>query len=266
MTSDHDEREAPVLVERRGGVAVLTLNRPKVLNALNSGLLDSLDAALADLHSDGSVIGVVITGAGDRAFAAGADISEMANSTALEARAASARGQRLFGRIEKLGKPVIAAVNGLAFGGGCELALACHIRLAAPTAKFGQPEVMLGLVPGYGGTQRLPRIVGSSAATQLILGGAPIDAEQALRLGLISEIVCGEALVARAEELLQTIGRNAPVAVRLALDLLTGDAPGESSLGLELESTMFGLCAQTQDKREGTAAFLEKRAPHFVGR
>ncbi len=259
------DTEASVLVERRGGVAILTLNRPKVLNALNRMVLDELDAALADVHSDSAVIGIVITGGGDRAFAAGADIAEMANATAIEAREASARGQRIFGRIERLGKPVIAAVNGLALGGGCELALACHIRVGTPTAQFGQPEVKLGLIPGYGGTQRLPRIIGTSAATRMILTGEPIDAEQAFRLGLISEIVSAEQIVGWAERLIQTIGRTAPVARRLALEVLTADAPGETSPGLDLECTMFGLCAQTEDKREGTSAFIEKRHPHFVG-
>jgi len=266
VSDRRDSNDAPVLVQRRNGAAILTLNRPKVLNALNRALLDHLDRALEDVGSDPSVIGVIITGSGDRAFAAGADIAEMTNATGLEARASSAHGQQIFGRIETLGKPVIAVVNGFAFGGGCELALACTLRLATPSAKFGQPEVKLGLVPGYGGTQRLPRIIGRGMAAQMILTGEPIDAEQAFRIGLVNELVAADLIIERAEQLIRTIGRNAPVAVRFALESMRAHAGADLSAGLNIENAMFGLCAQADDKREGTSAFLEKREAHFVGK
>jgi enoyl-CoA hydratase/carnithine racemase len=265
-SSGYDAGDALIRIDRIEGVAVITLHRPEVFNALNKRLLDDLDDAISAIGSDPSVSGAIITGSGDRAFAAGADIAEMANATAMDASHASTRGQQIFGRIEELGKPIIAAVNGLALGGGCELALACTLRLAVPSAQFGQPEVKLGLIPGYGGTQRLPRTVGYAMAAQMILTGEPVGAEQALRIGLVNEIVPAEQIVERAQHLIKVISRNAPVAVRLALKAMKPHASADFAIGLGLESAMFGLCAQTADKREGTSAFLEKRIPIFSGK
>lgn len=266
MTLSSRTADALVTIDRRGDVAILSLNRPKVLNALNRALLDELDHALDTVASDSAIAGIVITGSGDRAFAAGADIAEMADATGTTARASSMRGQHIFARVETLGKPVVAAVNGFALGGGCELALACTLRLATPSAKFGQPEVKLGLIPGYGGTQRLAATVGAAVAAQMILTGEPIDAQQALRVGLVSELVESDQIIGRAEQIIRAIGRNAPVAVRLAMEAMRARTGGDSSSGFGIESAMFGLCAQTDDKREGTTAFLEKREPHFVGK
>ena len=237
-----------VLYEKKGAIAYVTLNRPKVLNALNTPTWSDLAAAFREARDDREVRGVILTGAGERAFIAGADIGELANLGAFDAQASSRFGQGVLDLIENLGKPVIAAINGFALGGGCETALACTLRLAAPSAKFGQPEVKLGLPPGGGGTQRLPRLVGKGHALQLILTGETIDAEEALRIGLVNEIVPAAGLIARAEAILAQIAGNGPIAVKLAL-----------------EAAYFGVCAATQDKREGTSAFLEKRTPQFHG-
>ena len=257
---------ANVAYEKKGAIAYVTVNRPKVLNALNTPTWKDLRTAFEDARDDASVRGVILTGAGDKAFIAGADISELADATAIEAEKSSSFGQAVLNLIETLGKPVIAAINGFALGGGCETAMACTIRLATEKARFGQPEVTLGLVPGGGGTQRLPRLVGKGRALQLILSGEMISAQEAYRIGLVNEVVPAADLITRAEAILKKISSNAPVAVRLALEATNRGSETSQSEGLSLEASYFGLCAATQDKREGTSAFLEKRAPRFHGR
>jgi enoyl-CoA hydratase/carnithine racemase len=256
----------PVLFEKRGVIAYVTVNRPKVLNALNAPTWAGLRKAFEVARDDATVRGVIVTGAGDKAFIAGADIRELAHVTAIEAEQASRFGQEVLDLIENLGKPVVAAVNGFALGGGCETAMACTIRIAVETAKFGQPEVTLGLVPGGGGTQRLPRLVGKGRALQLILSGETIGAQEAYRIGLVNEIVPAADLITRAEAILNKIASNAPLAVNLALAAANSGLEAGQSEGLLLEASYFGLCAATEDKAEGTAAFLEKRAPQFRGR
>ena len=252
-----------VLYEKKGAIAYVTLNRPSVLNALNGALLADLRAALEDARDDTSVRGVILTGTGDKAFAAGADIGQLAKASAVEAEQSSRSTQETLGLIENLGKPVIAAINGFALGGGCEAALVCTIRIAVPHARFGQPEVKLGVIPGGGGTQRLPRLVGKGRALQLMLTGGMIDAEEAYRIGLVNEIVPAGELIARAEAILGEIAANAPLAIRYAIQAVNS---GSQSEGIVLEASYFGLLAGTEDKKEGTAAFLEKRAPQFRGR
>jgi enoyl-CoA hydratase/carnithine racemase len=210
--------------------------------------------------------GVILTGAGNKAFIAGADISELAHTAAVDAERSSRFGQEVLDLIENLGKPVIAAVNGFALGGGCETAMACTIRIAVDTAKFGQPEVTLGLVPGGGGTQRLPRLVGKGRALQLILSGDIISAPEAYRIGLVNEVVPAAELIARAEAILKKIAANAPIAVKFALEATNKGMETSQGEGLLLEASYFGLCAATEDKKEGTSAFLEKRKPQFHGR
>jgi enoyl-CoA hydratase/carnithine racemase len=251
---------ANVLYVKKDAIAYVTINRPKVLNALNLATWKDLQAAFADAQNDAAVRGVILTGAGDKAFVAGADIS------AIDAERSSRFGQSVLDLIENLGKPVIAAVNGFALGGGCETAMACTIRIAVDAAKFGQPEVTLGLIPGGGGTQRLPRLVGKGRALQLILSGEMIGAEEAHRIGLVNEVVPAANLIARAEAILKRIGANAPLAVKFALEAANKGAETSQDEGLVLEASYFGLCAGTEDKHEGTTAFLEKRAPQFHGR
>jgi enoyl-CoA hydratase/carnithine racemase len=255
-----------VLYEKRAGIAYVTLNRPKVLNALNTATWKDLRAAFDDARDDVAVRGVILTGAGDKAFIAGADIGELAQVTAVGAEQSSRLGQEVLDVIENLGKPVIAAINGFALGGGCETAMACTIRIAVETAKFGQPEVKLGLVPGGGGTQRLPRLVGKGRALQLILSGEMISTQEAYRIGLVNEIVAPADLIARAEAIIKQIANNAPIAVRFALEATNKGLETSQSQGLQLEASYFGLCAATEDKKEGTSAFLQKRAPQFHGR
>ncbi|CCV15531.1 enoyl-CoA hydratase-related protein [Mesorhizobium sp. STM 4661] len=256
---------ANVLYEKRGAIAYVTINRPKVLNALNRATWLDLRSAFEDARDDAAVRGVILTGSGDKAFVAGADISELAHVSAVEAEASSRLGQAVLDLVENLGKPVIAAINGFALGGGCETAMACTIRIAVPPAKFGQPEVKLGLLPGGGGTQRLPRLIGKGRALQLILTGGLIDAEEAYRIGLVNEIVPAAELMARAEAILHQIAANGPIAVRYALEATHKGMDTSQSEGLALEAAYFGLCAGTEDKKEGTSAFLEKRAPQFHG-
>jgi enoyl-CoA hydratase/carnithine racemase len=257
---------ANVLYEKKGDIAYVTVNRPKVLNALNTPTWKDLRTAFEAARDDVAVRGVILTGAGDKAFVAGADISELAHVAAFEAEQASRFGQEVLDLIENLGKPVVAAVNGFALGGGCETAMACAIRIAVDTAKFGQPEVGLGLLPGGGGTQRLPRLVGKGRALQLILSGEMIDAQEAYRIGLVNEIVPAASLIARAEAILKGISANAPIAVKLSLEAVNKGLETSQAVGLLLEASYFGLCAATEDKKEGTSAFLEKRAPQFHGR
>jgi enoyl-CoA hydratase/carnithine racemase len=266
----HSEKEtlglSNVLYEKKGSIAYVTVNRPKVLNALNTPTWKDLRTAFEDARDDTSIRGVILTGAGGKAFIAGADISELADATAVEAETSSSFGQVVLNLIENLGKPVIAAISGFALGGGCETAMACTIRLATENARFGQPEVTLGLVPGGGGTQRLPRLIGKGRALQLILSGEMISAQEAHRIGLVNEVVAGADLITRAETILNKISSNAPVAVKFALEAVNKGLETSQSEGLSLEASYFGLCAATQDKREGTSAFLEKRAPRFHGR
>ncbi len=255
-----------VLYEKKGAIAYVTLNRPKVLNALNTPTWKDLATAFREARDDVEVRGVILAGAGDRAFIAGADIGELAHLGAFDAQESSRFGQGVLDLIENLGKPVIAAINGFALGGGCETALACTIRLATPAARFGQPEVKLGLLPGGGGTQRLPRLVGKGRALQLILSGEAIDAQEAHRIGLVNEIVPAGDLVARAEAILVQIAGNAPIAVKLALEVVNKGLETSQGEACALEAAYFGLCASTEDKREGTAAFLAKRVPEFHGK
>jgi enoyl-CoA hydratase/carnithine racemase len=257
---------ANVLYETNGAIAYVTVNRPKVLNALNMPTWVDLRRAFERARDDAGVRGIILSGAGDKAFIAGADISELAQVSAVEAEQSSRFGQEVLDLIENLGKPVIAAVNGFALGGGCETAMACTMRIAVEGAKFGQPEVALGLLPGGGGTQRLPRLVGKGRALQLILSGEMISAQEAYRIGLVNEIVPVADLIARAETILRKIAANAPIAVKFALEATNKGMEASQSEGLLLEAAYFGLCAATEDKAEGASAFLEKRAPQFHGR
>jgi enoyl-CoA hydratase/carnithine racemase len=256
----------PVFFEKKGAIAYVIVNRPKVLNALNTPTWARLKTAFERARDDATVRGVILTATGSKAFIAGADISELAHATAIEAEQASRLGQEVLRLIENLGKPVVAAINGFALGGGCETAMACTIRITVETAKFGQPEVTLGLVPGGGGTQRLPRLVGKSRALQLILSGELISAQEAYRIGLVNEIVPAADLITRAEAILNKIASNAPLAVKFALTAVNSGMETNQNEGLLLEASYFGLCAATEDKAEGTAAFLAKRAPQFRGR
>jgi enoyl-CoA hydratase/carnithine racemase len=257
---------ANVTYEKRGAIAYVTVNRPKVLNALNAPTWQDLRTVFEDAQNDPAVRGVILTGAGDKAFIAGADIGALAQASAIDAERSSRFGQQVLDLIENLGKPVIAAINGFALGGGCETAMACTIRIAVEHAKFGQPEVKLGLLPGGGGTQRLPRLIGKGHALQLILSGGMISAQEAYRIGLVNEIVPASGLIPRAEAILNEIAANAPVAVKFALDAVNKGTETSQDEGLALEASYFGLCAGTEDKKEGTSAFLEKRAPQFHGR
>jgi enoyl-CoA hydratase/carnithine racemase len=254
-----------VLYEKKGDIAYVTINRPKVLNALNTPTWKDLRTAFERARDDVAVRGVILTGAG-KAFAAGADISELAHVAAFEAEQSTRFGQEVLNLIENLGKPVIAAVNGFALGGGCETAMACTIRVAAEHAMFGQPEVKLGLTPGCGGTQRLPRLVGKGRAMQIILSAEMISAQEAHRIGLVNEVAPHADLIPRAEAILKKISSNAPIAVRYTLEAANKGMEASLSEGLALESSYFGLCAGTEDKKEGTSAFLEKRPPRFQGR
>src|SRR5438270_12720133 len=234
---------ANVLYEKKGAIAYVTVNRPKVLNALNTPTWKDLRTAFEDARDDASVRGAILTGAGNKAFIAGADISELAHVAAFEAEQSSRFGQEVLDLIENLGKPVIAAINGFALGGGCETAMACTMRIAVESAKFGQPEVMLGLVPGGSGTQRLPRLVGKGRALQLILTGETISAQEAYRIGLVNEVVPAANLIARAEAILKKIASNAPIAVKFALEAANRGLEMSQGDGLLLEAAYFGRCA-----------------------
>jgi enoyl-CoA hydratase/carnithine racemase len=257
---------ANVQYEKKGSIAYVTVNRPKVLNALNTPTWNDLKSAFEDAKADASVHGVILTGAGEKAFIAGADISELAHIDAYGAEESSRFGQGVLDLIENLGKPVIAAINGFALGGGCETAMACTIRIAVEHAKFGQPEVKLGLLPGGGGTQRLPRLVGKGRALQLILTGETISAQEAYRIGLVNEVVPAASLIDRAETILKQIMANAPIAVKFSLEAANKGMETSQAEGFALEASYFGICATTEDKKEGTSAFLEKRPPQFRGR
>lgn len=247
------------------GICVITINRPDKLNALNQAVLADLDEAFVQAHEADEVKGVILTGSGDRAFAAGADIRQFTELDAISGHSFAAAGQRVFDSIEQLPKPVVAAVNGFALGGGCELALACHLRVASQNAQFGQPEVALGLIPGYGGTQRLPRLVGHGIAAEMILSGERVTAQRAYEIGLVNRVAPAESLIDTARELLKTITSKAPVAVAMSLKALRASTlPG--SAGMEMEAALFGQTCGTEDFREGVDAFLNKREATFQGR
>jgi enoyl-CoA hydratase len=265
----HETPESPwtrLLIEHEDAIATVTLNRPEVLHALDAAMFDELDRAFAGLATDSSVRVILLTGSGERAFAAGADIRELTHTDAASGQTLSARGQAVFARIAGCGKPVIAAVNGVALGGGCELALACTLRLASDRARFGLPELKLGLIPGYGGTQRLPRLIGRSAAVRLMLIGAVVEAAEALRLGLADEVVPAAELMPRARALAASIAAMAPLAVSALLQTVARGAELPLEDALRVESEMFGRLCETEDKREGLNAFLEKRAANWQGR
>jgi len=247
-------------------VATITVNRPDKLNALDDATMGELDEAIDVVERRDDIGGVIVTGAGSKAFVAGADIQELSAQGPLDGRARARRGQAVLLRFERSRKPVIAAVNGFALGGGCELALACHIRIASANAKFGLPEVKLGIGPGYGGTQRLPRLIGAGRALQLILTGEMIDAEEAHRIGIVNRVVPRDALLAESDALLRRILANGPLAVALCIEAVQRGVGVTLEEGLSIEANHFGLLASTEDMREGMRAFLEKRAPRFSGR
>ena len=255
-----------ILFEKKDSIAYITFNRPKVLNALNRKTVEELRDALLDAREDSSVRVVILTGAGEKSFVAGADISELAQRTPVDGKDFSLFGQSVFHLLETLGKPSICAINGFALGGGCELALSCTIRLASKTAKLGQPEVKLGIIPGYGGTQRLPRLVGKGIAMQMVLAGETITAQEAHRIGLVNEVTPASELIPRAEAIAAKIIANAPLAVQYAMEAVNKGMEMTLSEGLYLEAVLFAVACSTEDKKEGTAAFLEKRAAAFKGK
>jgi enoyl-CoA hydratase len=254
-----------LLVERDGAVAILTINRPTVLNALNTQTVDELRRAMLELKADDTARAIVVTGAGPKSFVAGADINELAVLSPTAGREHALAGQHVFDVIENLGKPVIAAINGFALGGGCELAMACTLRIAADTARLGQPEIALGLIPGYAGTQRLPRLVGRGRAMEMLLTGAPVGADEAQRIGLVHRVVPAADLMTEARKLAAQLAANAPVAMRYIINAVHKGAEMPFAEACQYEATLFGLVASTDDMREGTAAFLEKRKPVFKG-
>jgi enoyl-CoA hydratase len=255
-----------LLVDVRDALAVVTINRPDKLNALNDRTMDELDRAFAALGADDAVRGVILTGSGEKAFVAGADIGELATQSPIQGTDRSRRGQRVLDRIETLGKPVIAAVNGFALGGGCELAMACHLRIASENARLGTPEVKLGILCGYGGSQRLPRLVGKGRALEILLTGEMVDAQEALRIGLVNRVVPKDKLLLETEALLRKILANGPVALRFTLDAVQRGLEMPFAEAQDHEATLFGLICTTEDMKEGTKAFLEKRPAQFQGR
>jgi enoyl-CoA hydratase len=255
-----------LLVERGAAAAIVTINRPKVLNALNAATIDELRRVMLELRHDDAVRAIVLTGAGEKSFVAGADINELAVQTPTSGREHALTGQHVFDVIENLGKPVIAAINGFALGGGCELAMACTLRIAADSARLGQPEINLGLLPGYAGTQRLSRLVGKGRAMEMILTGAAIAADEALRIGLVNRVVPAAALMAEARKLAAQLANSAPVAMRYIITAINKGAEMPFAEACQYEATLFGLVASTEDMREGTKAFLEKRQPEFRGK
>jgi enoyl-CoA hydratase len=255
-----------LLLERDGPVAVITINRPQVLNALNTPTLDELRQAILELKHDAAVRVVIITGAGDKSFVAGADINELAVQRPAQGKEHALRGQHVFDLIENMGKPVIAAINGYALGGGCELAMACTLRIAADTARLGQPEINLGILPGYGGTQRLPRLVGKGVALDLLLTGRHVMASEALHAGLVNRVVPAAELLTTVKVLAGELAAKAPVAMQYIIEAVNKGLEVSFDKGQFLEATLFGLVASTDDMREGTKAFLEKRKAEFKGR
>ena len=254
-----------ILFEKKNAIAYIAVNRPKVLNALDMATMDELRMAFHDIKGDAGVRVVILTGSGEKAFIAGADISELAKNDPVSAKEYALRGQNVLNLIENLGKPVIACINGFALGGGCEIALASTIRLASDNAKLGQQEVKLGIIPGYGGTQRLPRLVGKGIAMQLLLTGEMMTAHEAHRIGLVNEVTAPSDLIPRGEAIAQKIIANAPLAVQYTMEALNKGMETPLSEGLYIEAVLFGLASATEDKKEGTAAFLEKRPAQFKG-
>ena len=255
-----------LLLERDGAVAIVTLNRPKVLNALNHQTLAELSACMASLKADEGVRAIILTGSGEKSFVAGADINELATQSPVEGQAHARRGQLILDAIEQLGKPVIAAVNGFALGGGCELAMACTIRLAADSARFGQPEINLGLMPGYAGSQRLPRLVGKGIAMEMLLTGDMVGAQRAHEIGLVNRVVPAAELMTEARALAQTLAAKAPIAVGFIIDAVNQGLEAPFAVGEYLETSLFGTIASSEDMREGTKAFLDKRKPVWQGK
>ncbi len=255
-----------ILSEIKDKVATVTINRPEKLNALDAETITELFYVFKKLKQNDDVLVVIITGSGEKAFVAGADIAEISRHDDISGRIFALRGQKVFRFIEKMEKPVIAAVNGFALGGGCELAMACHIRIASENAKFGQPEINLGLLPGYGGTQRLPRLVGRARALSMMLTGDMLDAKTALEIGLITEITPPAELLNQARALAAKIAEKAPVASRFVLQAVTEGMDMNLDAGLNLEADLFGNICATEDMKEGTSAFLEKRKPDFKGK
>jgi len=255
-----------LLLDVKEQIARITFNRPSVLNALNFKTVEELGICLDALKSDDSVRVLILTGAGEKAFVAGADINELARQTPLDGKDTALRGQAVFRRLETMGKPSIAAINGFALGGGCELALACSMRIASRMARLGQPEVNLGILPGYGGSQRLARLCGKGIAHELILTGDMISAEEALRIGLVNRVTEPGELLATAEGIARKIIANAPLAVKYSMEAIERGSEMPQEEGLFLEATQFGLCCASEDMREGTRAFLEKRPAKFQGR
>lgn len=252
--------------EKKNAIVYITVDRPKVLNALNMATMGELREAFTAAKNDAEVRVVIFTGAGEKAFIAGADISELNRQNPVEAKEYTHRGQAVLDLIENLGKPVIACINGFALGGGCEIAMACTMRLASENAKLGQPEVKLGLIPGYGGTQRLPRLVGKGLAMQLVLAGEQITAQEAHRIGLVNDVLPQAELIPRAEAIAQKIIANAPLAVQYAMEAVNKGMEMTLAEGLYLEASLFGLICASEDKNEGTKAFLEKRPAQFKGK
>src|SRR5437868_223449 len=252
--------------DKKDQIAYVIVNRPNVLNALNMATMAELRTVFTQLREDGEVRVVILTGAGEKSFVAGADIGELQKNNPVEAKEYTHRGQAVLDLIENLGKPVIACINGFALGGGCEIAMACTMRLASENAKLGQPEVKLGIIPGYGGTQRLPRLVGKGIAMQLVLSGEMINAQEAHRIGLVNEVVAAAELIPRAEAVAAKIIANAPLAVQYAMEAVNKGVEMTLPEGLYLEATLFGVSCATEDKKEGTSAFLEKRQPQFKGK
>ncbi len=254
-----------LLYEKKDGIATITFNRPKVLNALNRKTMEELDAILTDAHGDSAVRVLILTGAGEKSFIAGADINELAQQNPVQGKEFSIWGQGVLHKLETMGKPSIAAINGFALGGGCEMALACSMRIASKTAKLGQPEVKLGIIPGYGGSQRLARLCGKGVAHELCLTGEMVSAEEALRIGLVNRVTEPAELIPTAEAIAKKIMANGPLAVKYCMEAIERGMEMPQEEGLFLEATLFGLCCATDDMREGTRAFLEKRAAQFRG-
>ena len=255
-----------ILFDKKNSIAYVKINRPDKLNALNMATMQELRSAFEAIRDDSATRVAILTGAGEKAFVAGADIGELNKQDPVQAKEYTHRGQAVLDLIENLGKPVIAAINGFALGGGCELALACTFRLASDNAKLGQPEVKLGIIPGYGGSQRLPRLVGKGLANQILLSGEMISAQEALRIGLVNEVVPQAELISRCEAIAQKIIANAPLAVQYCMEAVNKGMEMTLREGLYLEAVLFGLACATEDKKEGTSAFLEKRAANFKGR
>jgi len=255
-----------LLIEKKDAVAIVTVNRPDKRNALNDRTMEELDGVFTDLGADPETGGVILTGAGDKAFVAGADIGELSTQSPVQGKERSIRGQRILDKIENLGKPVIAAVNGFALGGGCELAMACHVRIASENARFGTPEVKLGIMCGYAGTQRLARLLGKGIALEILLTGEMVEAREAHRIGLVNKVVPQDKLLAEAEALLRKMLANGPISLRFTLEAVNAGLEMPFAQAQYLEATLFGLICTTGDMKEGTKAFLEKRPAKFQGK